>query len=131
MRKALGIVNHHAAGFGGNGGEFLGDGAARAEERDVHSGKGILGQFLGQGSPGGRGMGAFCRSERAEASKVSCATGKLRFSRVLIISTADGAGGADDGNVGIRFHKRAVKYSSEIPRVNSDRLKFRFWFRWL
>ena len=40
------IVDHHRAGGSGGGAEFLGNPAARAEERDVHVVKRIMREFL-------------------------------------------------------------------------------------
>ena len=43
--EGAGVIHDHATGLGGDGCEFLGDAAARAEQRNVNARERILGEF--------------------------------------------------------------------------------------
>ena len=64
---------------------------------------------------------SFLPTERAEASNVSFPTGKLRFSKVWIISIANGASGADHGYMRFMVHKlESVIYERAAHKCQSS-----------
>ena len=101
--EGAGVIHHHAAGLGGDRGEFLGDAAAGAEQGDVDALERVFSEFLNRNVLPSELQLLADGTGGGEQSQLP--TGKLRFSSVLIISMPTAPVAPTTGYMRITVHK--------------------------